>query len=68
MYRMIMDFDNDEIRIPKDVAKALDMPPDFGWYVHRDDRQIAITRYMDPDYLRIRARTKVHYLHFRANI
>ena len=51
MYSMIMDFDKDELRIPKDVAEALSMPPDFGWYVHRGDRQIAITRYMDPDYL-----------------
>ena len=48
---MIMDFDNDELRIPKDVAQALDMPVDFGWYVHRGDRQMAITRYMDPEYL-----------------
>ena len=51
MYRMIMDFDRDEMRIPKDVAVALDMPVDFGWFVHRGDRQMAITRYMDSDYL-----------------
>lgn len=51
MYRMIMDFDNDEIRIPKDVAKALDMPVDFGWFVHRGDRQMVITRFMEPDCL-----------------
>ena len=51
MYKMIMDFDNDELRIPKDVAQALDMPVDFGWFVHRGDRQMAITRYMDPDCL-----------------
>ena len=51
MYKMIMDFDNSEMRIPKDVAQALSMPVDFGWFVHRSNRQIAITRYMDPDYL-----------------
>ena len=51
MYSMIMDFDKDELRIPKDVAEALSMPTDFGWYVHRGARQMAITRYMDPEYL-----------------
>ena len=51
MYSMIMDFDKDELRIPKDVAEALSMPTDFGWFVHRGDRQIAIMRYMDPEYL-----------------
>lgn len=51
MYSMIMDFDKDELRIPKDVAEALSMPTDFGWFVHRGDRQIAITRYMDPENL-----------------
>ena len=51
MYRMIMDFDRGEMRIPKDVAQALSMPADFGWFVHWSNRQIAITRYRDPDYL-----------------
>ena len=44
MFRMIMDFDRSEMRIPKDVAQALSMPVDFGWFVHRGDRKIAITQ------------------------
>ncbi len=42
MYRMIIDFDRGEMRIPKDVAQALSMPTDFGWFVHRNNRQIAM--------------------------
>ena len=44
MYTLTMDFDRGEMRIPKDVAQALSMPSDFGWFVHRGDRQIAITQ------------------------
>ena len=60
MYRMIIDFDRGEMRIPKDVAQALSMPTDFGWFVHRNNRQIAmknktggvqnpLSTFMDPD-------------------
>lgn len=51
MYTVLMDFDNGEIRIPPDVAEALDMPIDFSWLVHRADRRLAITRCTDPTIL-----------------
>ena len=48
MYTVLMDFDNGEMRIPPDIAEALGMPIDLSWLVHRSDRQLAITRNMDP--------------------
>ena len=48
MYTLTMDFDRGEMRIPKDVVEALDMPLDFSYLVHRGNRQMVITRYIDP--------------------
>jgi hypothetical protein len=45
---MIMDFDRGEMRIPRDVALALDMPVDFSCLVHRGNRQMLISRNIDP--------------------
>ena len=47
MYTVIMDFDHGEIRIPSDVIQALDIPLDVSYLVHRSNRQLAITRYLD---------------------
>lgn len=48
MYRVIVDLDHGEMRIPRDVALALNMPLDFSCLVHRANRQMLLTRNIDP--------------------